>query len=336
MKRGFWLQREKERLTKEILRRLLDKIPWEAALKDIGVQEGWTHFKKEVLKAQEQAVPVCRKTSRRGRRPAWLNRDLLLDLGNKRRVYNLWKRGQTSHEDYKEGVKLCREKIRRAKAQLELNLATDVKDNKTCFYKFINNKRRIRENLPPLSDAEGNIVTKDEEKDEVLNAYFASVFSSGTSCSLDTQPHDLGDREGKQNESITIKEEEISDLLHGLDVHKSMGPDGLHPRVLKELTDVLAKLLSIIYMSWLTGEVLMDWRVANVTPIYKKGKKEDPGNYRPVSLTSIPGKVMEQVIMSAIINQIMVNQGIRPSQHGFKKGRSCQTNLISFYDKMTL
>ncbi|PKU39623.1 rna-directed dna polymerase from mobile element jockey-like [Limosa lapponica baueri] len=79
----------------------------------------------------------------------------------------------------------------------------------------------------------------------------------------------------------------------------------------------------------------MDWRVANVTPIYKKGKKEDPGNYRPVSLTSIPGKVMEQVILSAIKTHIIGNQGIRPSQHGFMKGRSCQTNLFSFYDKMT-
>ena len=81
--------------------------------------------------------------------------------------------------------------------------------------------------------------------------------------------------------------------------------------------------------------VPLDWRVANVTPIYKRGRKEDLGNYRPVSLTSVPGKVMEQVISSAIKSHITDNQGIRPSQHGFMKGRSCLTNLISFYDKMT-
>ncbi|KAK4814215.1 hypothetical protein QYF61_012554 [Mycteria americana] len=115
-----------------------------------------------------------------------------------------------------------------------------------------------------------------------------------------------------------------------------MGPDEIHPRVLKELADVLTKPLSIIYQqSWLTGEIPVDWRLANVTPIFKKGLKEDPGNYRPVSLTSVPGKLMEQIILSAIIRHVEDNQGIKPSQHGFRKGRSCLTNLISFYDKVT-
>ncbi|KAK4828802.1 hypothetical protein QYF61_000859 [Mycteria americana] len=87
--------------------------------------------------------------------------------------------------------------------------------------------------------------------------------------------------------------------------------------------------------SWLTGEVPADWRLANVTTIYKKGRKEDPGNYKPVSLTLVPGKLMEQIILSAITRHVENNQGIKPSQHGFRKGRSCVTNLISFYDKVT-
>ncbi|GAB0208830.1 mitochondrial enolase superfamily member 1 [Grus japonensis] len=128
----------------------------------------------------------------------------------------------------------------------------------------------------------------------------------------------------------------VSDLLHPLDTHKSMGPDEIHPRVLRELEEALIKPLCIIYQqSWLTEEVPVDWRLANVMPIYKKGRKEDPGNYRPVSLTLALGKVMEQIILSAITWHVQDNQGIRPSQHGFMKGRSCLTNLISFYDKVT-
>ncbi|KAK4832043.1 hypothetical protein QYF61_020558 [Mycteria americana] len=129
----------------------------------------------------------------------------------------------------------------------------------------------------------------------------------------------------------------VSDLLHHLDTHKSMGLDGIHPRLLRELVEVLTKCsLPIIYQqSWLTGEVPADWRLANVTPIFKKGRKEDLGNCRPVSLTLMPGKLMEQIILSAIMQHIQDNQVIRPSQHGFRKGRSCLTNLISFYDKVT-
>jgi len=60
----------------------------------------------------------------------------------------------------------------------------------------------------------------------------------------------------------------------------------------------------IFERSWITGKVPEDWRKASVTPIFKKGKKEDPGNYRPVSLTSIPGKVMEQLILDVICKQV--------------------------------
>lgn len=98
-----------------------------------------------------------------------------LELREKKRIYDLWKKGQAIQEDYKDVGSLCRKKIRRTKDELEFNLPAAIKDNKTCFYQYISNKRRSKENLHPLLEKGVNTVTKDEKRGEVLSAFFASV-----------------------------------------------------------------------------------------------------------------------------------------------------------------
>ncbi|RMB93621.1 hypothetical protein DUI87_29847 [Hirundo rustica rustica] len=171
---------------------------------------------------------------------------------------------------------------------------------------------------------------------ECMEDNFLVVFSGKTACLQDNCSLGLVDGARGQNGPSIIQEEAVRELLRCLDTYKSMGPDGIHPREMRELADDLMKTLSIIYhQSWLTGEVTDDWKLANVTPIHKKGGREDSSNYRPVSQTSVPGKIMEQFILNVITQNLQDGQGLRPSQHGFRRGRSCLTNLISFYDQMT-
>ena len=110
-----------------------------------------------------------------------------------------------------------------------------------------------------------------------------------------------------------------------------MGPDGIHPRILRELGDVLAAPLTDLFNASLeSGVVPKDWREAHVVPLHKSGSKDVVENYRPVSLTSVVSKLLETLLKEKMVRFLESNRLPDPRQHGFTRGRSCQTNLIVF------
>ena len=125
--------------------------------------------------------------------------------------------------------------------------------------------------------------------------------------------------------------------LRGLNDSSSPGPDGIHPKILKEGADFLAKPLTTIFNKSLESSILpRDWLMATVVPIHKKGPRQQPANYRPISLTSIPCKILESVIRDELMEHLSTNNHLSQHQHGFRPRRSCSSQLLEALNEWSL
>ena len=205
-------------------------------------------------------------------------------------------------------------------------------NNSRRFANYIKSKTKSKTSIGPLKNSSGELITEELGMAEELNKFFASVF---TTEDVDNVPDKPLETEGSIGE-IIITEKLVKEKIKNLKENSAPGPDGISPRLLKSAAEMLAKPLTIIFRESLrTSEIPADWKKAKVTPIYKKGPKGEPGNYRPVSLTSVPCRMMESIIKDKLMEHLARYKLIRETQHGFLKGKSCTTNLIAFMDKLT-
>ena len=170
-----------------------------------------------------------------------------------------------------------------------------------------------------------------------MNNYFASVFTVEDLTNIpDPVKMFTSTIQSDKLIHIQISEQDVRNKLNSLKLGKSPGPDDIHAKMLYELqNELVTPLTNIFNLSIMTGIVPQDWKDAIVSPLHKKGSKDKPENYRPVSLTSIVGKMLESIIKDHITEHLDRLHLIRSSQHGFTKGKSCLTNLLEFFEGVT-
>lgn len=177
------------------------------------------------------------------------------------------------------------------------------------------------------------MVENTKEKANVLNEQFQRAFS------IESKSNPIPDK-GKSTypimNNITISTQGVSKLLRQINPHKATGPDQICGKVLKELSEEIATIITCIFQKTLdSGKIPTDWKHANVCPVFKKGDKRNAINYRPISLTCILSKIMEHIIASNIMSHLEKKNILYDLQHGFRSSRSCETQLVSFIQELS-
>ena len=184
------------------------------------------------------------------------------------------------------------------------NTITEENSHNKKLWTFIKHRKTDSIDIAPLKE---NGILKDtpKEKAEILNNQFSSVFTTDNPADFPDLSRWQQDPECPEIAAIKIIVDGVTKLLTNLNQHKAMGPDGLHPKVLKQLAPSIAPSLQLIFQKSLnTGEVPADWKEANVSPIFKKGERYHPANYRPVSLTCICSKILEHIVTKHLVSHL--------------------------------
>ena len=303
---------------------------------NLTVDSLWRAFREVLDNAIDLFVPykyVCYDNAARSshKYPRQI-RDLIT---RKRCIWRARKRdpsNETLTVHYKNIAKECKTAIH----DFELRMESNVIDAKNSgeFFKYVNRKLGRSHNIGILKDNLGTNVTADEDKANLLNSFFSSVNIHDNNV----QP-EFPSRvpSGVKLDYVYFSPDALIKACKSIKPKLTPGPDGYPPFLLKQIICSISSPLSAMYQSFMSiGKVPADWKVAFITPLFKKGASSDPANYRPISLTSVFSKLMERLIVTNLLSYLSMHKLISNEQHGFLSRRSTATNLLESLNDWSL
>ena len=310
----------------ENIRSKLDNIDWVTLLRG-NFNEAYEKFISALDLSMEGNIPNKLKGKKKKNMYLSIEAIRMKDKKN-----TLWRRYKKSgkHYDlfrYRRVKNQLRSLTRRLRINFENDIARNLKTAPKKYWAYVKSRTKLRSKIPILSGQDESTATTPLEKANTLNDFFSSVF---TEEHLESLPQATTEFTGKYLRNFVIDESDVYEKLMKLNPGKTPGPDKWHPRFLKNIADLISHPLSILFQKSLNEGILpSDWLKACITAIYKKGEKSKPGNYRPVSMTSIICKLMESIVRDKLVEHMVENDLFSDCQHGFVLLRDCMTNLLT-------
>ena len=322
-------------------------INWNDVFCDLNANDSFNKWLSIYQSGCELFIPTLRTdNNKRIKDPLWMNMELKRICKRKRDLWFLCRnsnfRNNMLVSEYKQLNSAVKKMVKINIREFEQNLARNARTNPKLVYRYINSKTTTKESIKAIFvNVEGD--DKDAQADKQtttdgakiaseLNKYFVSVFIKEDTVNIPK----VGEKFNIECPNPSFTEGTIRLYIDKLNAHKAIGVDNVHPKVLKKCSVSLCKPLSLIFTkSYESGVVPHLWRKANIVPLFKKGNKLEPSNYRPISLTSIVCKVMERIIRDEITNHLVKNKLIIKQQHGFVNKKNCMTNLLETMDFIT-
>ena len=282
-----------------------------------------TKWKDLFLATVNKRIPKIKVKS--SYKPPYITEDIIHALNKKE---TLRKRAKSTNSSslwdwYRELRRSIKNMIRSKKREYISSLASSVKEKPKEFWRFFKTKT-TGSSIPVILTHNDEQFTIAERKGDAFNKYFASTFHPATPRSSSDWSSNYGEN---TLDSICVRTEEISYILSNLSTKKATGPDEISARMLKECSNEIAPSLTALFNKSLTlSKVPQEWKEANVVPVPKKGDVDLISNYRPISLLSLVSKLLEQIVHVHVSE--FVESSLSNLQHGFRKRRSCVTQLL--------
>jgi len=309
----------------------METTDWEALL--VGDADAKARaLTTRLLALQQQHVPSRVYLSRPGD-PAWFGFRCRASAEDKHAAWERYKRhpsrrNKTLHrEACKRMTSTCRWARNQLKEDRRRKLGGPGVGNKT-WWSLVKEQQGAchREALPPLTRPDGSTATSSTDKATLLAKFFANKMKVDDPARPAPQ---LAQETDRTVTAVLVTAEQVERLLGAVDGSKATGPDDVSPRLLKHCARELSTPLATVFTSCLSENKWPSlWKEARVVPVHKKNSRSEPSNYRPISLLSVVGKVLEQIVTAVICQHLSENHLLSDRQFGFRPARSTADLLL--------